>query len=102
MLEMRQFSLNENVAFTICRPHLFVVKVPKQGRQLGLEVKFDGEGSSLCVSGVQSDGAAEIVRSGIRANDRIVAVNGVTGSTRQLLMELGTSDVLTMTISRCP
>mmetsp|Transcript_83344 Transcript_83344/g.241157 ORF Transcript_83344/g.241157 Transcript_83344/m.241157 type:complete len:214 (+) Transcript_83344:78-719(+) len=99
--EMR--SLMEDKAFELVvrRPHLFKVVVPKAGRPIGLGIMYLPDSAAITIKRIDKAGAAYAAGVDLIVGDRLVAVNGRSGSADALLAELRRSTSPELTVSRC-
>jgi len=84
----------------VSRSRLRPVTVRKRGLPLGLILKYDTFGTSLYIKAVEESGAARACDADIELGDRIVCVNGRTGTPPTLLEGLKAGDVVELQISR--
>eukprot|EP00405_Crypthecodinium_cohnii_P043579 CAMPEP_0206572534 /NCGR_PEP_ID=MMETSP0325_2-20121206/28311_1 /ASSEMBLY_ACC=CAM_ASM_000347 /TAXON_ID=2866 /ORGANISM="Crypthecodinium cohnii, Strain Seligo" /LENGTH=237 /DNA_ID=CAMNT_0054076773 /DNA_START=40 /DNA_END=749 /DNA_ORIENTATION=+ len=84
---------------TLCRPEHFEAKVTKNGSSLGLDLKYGPGGSSLLLEGIR-DGALKTCAPQVKVGDRIVGVNGVTGTPYVLMQAIQDSPVLNLKFAR--
>merc|ERR1712129_292223 len=90
--------------FIIRRPVTFVMEICKRRGILGLGLKNSSKSTSLVVEAIFDGPAAEWNRahpeSEVRRGDRIVAVNGISGGSRELLRRLSEDSTFALLISR--
>mmetsp|Transcript_43304 Transcript_43304/g.92694 ORF Transcript_43304/g.92694 Transcript_43304/m.92694 type:complete len:247 (-) Transcript_43304:139-879(-) len=92
---------DERLEFIVKRPISKTVTVEKKGQPLGLELKYWQAGTTLMVGAI-AQGAVKNARVDVQPGDRILSVNGTTGSSDTLLASLRASDTLELTMARCP
>lgn len=85
---------------TVCRPRIFTAKV-KRNESLGLELKYWPSATSLLIGEIRP-GAVTKQCVDLLADDRILDVNGVSGSVGALLAAVREAEELEFRIARCP
>jgi len=89
----------DKVKIKISRPIVFAKTIAKNGMSLGLDLKYGPGGSSILIEGVHS-GAFSQHAPDVRAGDRILSVNGTTGTPYVLMQAIQGSPALDMGFSR--
>mmetsp|Transcript_20958 Transcript_20958/g.60521 ORF Transcript_20958/g.60521 Transcript_20958/m.60521 type:complete len:228 (-) Transcript_20958:105-788(-) len=85
----------------IRRPSLFPRRVVREkGERLGLDLGYSEHGSSLVINSIMAGSAARRCAPDLAVGDRIVSVNGFTGTGMQLLDAIKTPEQLDLIISR--
>lgn len=100
--EMKDIMHRASCDIVIKRARCFTVSVPKRNKPLGLGIRYDPAGMSLSIKSIDRSGAVHGSCADVVVGDRIVAVNGVEGSTSLLLAQLRDSDSPQLLVSRCP
>eukprot|EP00405_Crypthecodinium_cohnii_P017617 CAMPEP_0206446222 /NCGR_PEP_ID=MMETSP0324_2-20121206/16002_1 /ASSEMBLY_ACC=CAM_ASM_000836 /TAXON_ID=2866 /ORGANISM="Crypthecodinium cohnii, Strain Seligo" /LENGTH=236 /DNA_ID=CAMNT_0053914641 /DNA_START=74 /DNA_END=784 /DNA_ORIENTATION=- len=90
---------SDNLSITVARPHLFTKTISKNNMALGLDLKYGPGGSSLLLEGVR-EGAIKNSTSEVKAGDRIVSVNGITGTPYILMQAIQDAANLEICFSR--
>lgn len=85
---------------TICRPHFFKATVEKT-EALGLELKYWQSATTLLIGEIRP-GAITKQNVDIIPEDRILGINGKTGTVEDLLQAIRAMDTLEFEVSRCP
>jgi len=102
---MVQHLTNESkLTLSLRRPLEFAAEIDKKGRDLGLELSYEGDASRFLLVKRVSDGPVqdwnEESREAVRAGDRVVAVSGRRGTCLPLLEGLRASEKATLTFAR--
>lgn len=74
--------------------------MPKDGRPFGLEIKYEPNGSSVAVTKVVEQGAAQAAGAEVRPCGRTVADNSEAGPVSALLAQLKRSESPKATLAR--
>merc|ERR1712217_515735 len=90
---------SQNLQVRIQRPMKFAVTCAKQGDTVGLDLKFGPSGNTLPIEGIK-DGAVKSRAPEILPGDRIVGVNGVTGTSSTLMKAMQDNDPLELELVR--
>lgn len=94
-----EMKKSTTVTLHMKRPHVFTAEVNKNGDPMGLDLNYSNHCSALAIVKV-GDGAVKKSAPEIQAGDRIIAVNGKTGSPDDLLRGIKASDRPVVTLSR--
>mmetsp|Transcript_70262 Transcript_70262/g.182948 ORF Transcript_70262/g.182948 Transcript_70262/m.182948 type:complete len:247 (+) Transcript_70262:113-853(+) len=89
----------DKVKIKISRPIVFAQTIASNGMSLGLDLKYGPGGSSLLIEGIRS-GALARHAPDVRAGDRILSVNGTTGTPYTLMQAIQDSPALDIGFSR--
>lgn len=92
---------NTVLVLEVQRPDVFIRKVTRRRHErMGLDLNYSERGSSLVITEVGS-GALKRCAPDIQPGDRVVAVNGLTGTALNLLETIQRLDTMDLSISRC-
>mmetsp|Transcript_33265 Transcript_33265/g.94636 ORF Transcript_33265/g.94636 Transcript_33265/m.94636 type:complete len:227 (+) Transcript_33265:98-778(+) len=87
------------VTVVVARPHEFDVTVAKNGKPLGLELKFERPSDAMFVSDIDAGHAVDASGANLKVGDRIVEVNGRT-SFDDMAAQLRESECVHLRVSR--
>mmetsp|Transcript_127878 Transcript_127878/g.319229 ORF Transcript_127878/g.319229 Transcript_127878/m.319229 type:complete len:235 (+) Transcript_127878:103-807(+) len=83
------------------RPYCFVKRIERKLEPMGLDLNYSDRGASLVIMEIGT-GAVKRLAPEIRVGDRIVSVNGMSGSPLHLLDMIKDTQTLELGVSRCP
>lgn len=102
---MKEAEQGAEIHFVLRRPTTFLAELNKKGGSLGLGLNHSVRSMSIVVEAIQEGGPVvhwnrQHPEQEIRRGDRIIAVNGFKGSSRELLHGLSESGPLALLIAR--
>lgn len=103
-LMVTRLKEDRTITLTLRRPSEFSIVATKKGGTLGMDLNYAPTGISLLVLKVNDGPVAEWNKANpdmqVKKFDRISAVNGVAGTSKELYEKMKSSDVLHLVISR--